>query len=362
MSVEPSIKSPPGRRTVWTAVGIVVCVAGVAAWIGYAAAWDPPRAWRALLINFIFFTPLAAGMVVWPALLTVARAVWVGPVRRTALAGIAFAPVSIAAFVLLWCGREHWAAWLHEENLPNAAWLSDSFLFGRDAVALVGFWVLAVVYAARADRLRTKTLPAILVLAYALVFSLLGFDFVMALDPHWFSTLFGGYFFMTGMYAAVAAWTLAALLSRPMPDADRRHDLGKLVVAFSLLATYLMFSQLLVIWYEQLPAEVRFIIPRLTQPPWKWVSAVLLGTIYLGPLVILLTVRAKRSPGFLGAVMLVLLVSLWVERWWLVTPTLGGDLVWGPPELSITASFAAALVLGMAWAGGRPASQEVARP
>jgi hypothetical protein len=338
-----------------------VFVAGLAVWIAYAAAWDPPRAWRALLINFIFFTPLAAGMVVWPALLTAARAEWLGPVRRSALAAVAFAPVSIAAFALLWFGREHWAAWMHEENLPNAAWLNAPLLFGRDAAALVGLWVLAAFYAARAARLRTRKLPAWLVAAYGGVFSLLGFDLVMALDPHWFSTLFGGYFFISGMYAAVAAWTLAAILSRPMPDADRRQDLGKLVVAFSLLATYMMFSQLIVIWYEQLPAEVRFVIPRLTQPPWKWVSAVLLGTIYLGPLVILLTVRAKRSPRFLGIVVAAVLVSLWLERWWLVTPTLGGEPVLGLVELSITAAMSAALALAVAWTMRRlpaPAAEE----
>ena len=171
----------------------------------------------------------------------------------------------------------------------------------------------------------------------------------MALDPHWFSTLFGGYFFISGMYAGVAAWTLALLLQRPMPDADRRHDLAKLIVTFSLLTTYMMYSQLIPIWYESLPEEVRFVIPRLAQPPWVYVSAALLVVVYLGPLIFLLTVWAKRSPWFLGTAAAVVLAGLWVERWWLVTPTLGGPLVFGLPEVSITAAFLAAFVLGLTW-------------
>jgi hypothetical protein len=318
------------------------CALGLAAWVACASGPDPARAWRALLINFLFFTPLAAGMVVWPALLTSARAKWLAPVRRSAMVAVAFAPVSLAAFVALWFGRRHWALWMNEPDLHNSAWLNETFLFSRDAVALLLLWALAVIYVAGMRRWKTKKLPALLVLAYALVFSLLGFDMVMALDPHWFSALFGGYFFISGMYGAVVAWTIVTLHHRPLPDRDRLHDLGKLIVTFSLLTMYMMYSQLIVIWYEQLPEEVRFVIPRLTLPPWVGVSAVLLGTVYLGPLVFLLPARAKRSAHYLGAVCAALLAGLWVERWWLVTPTSGGAMVLGLEELSITVAMAAA--------------------
>jgi hypothetical protein len=341
---EPQRGSPS-----WTVAWAVLLAAGLALWGYYASGDDPARAWRAMLINFIFFTPLAAGMVTWPALLGAARSVWLAPVRRTALAAVAFAPVSLAAFAALWFGREYWAAWINMKDLPNAAWLSEPFLFGRDAVALVGFWLLAAVFVAGSARWKGKKVHALVILVYAAVLSLLAFDLVMALDPHWFSALFGGYFFISGMYAGVAAWTLAAILGRPMADADRRHDLARLLVAFSLLTTYMMYSQLIPIWYEALPDEVRFVIPRLTQPPWVYVSAALLVVVYLGPLVFLLTVRSKRSPWFLGIAAAVVLAGLWVERWWLVTPTLGGPLAFGLQEVSITVAFLAAFVLGLRW-------------
>ena len=361
MSDEPTSETARVSRPMWPAACIVVLIAGVAGWVAYALGAESERAWRALLINFIYFTPLAAGMVTWPALLRAARGEWFHGIARPAKAAIAFAPVSLIAFAVLWLGREKWAAWLHESGLPNAAWLDEGFLFGRDAAALVAIWVLALVFARRTRR--GKALAAWLVLAYALVFTLIGMDMVMALDPHWFSMLFGGYFFISGMYAGVAAWTLAVLLGRPQAHADVRQDLGKLIVTFSLLTTYMMFSQLIVIWYENLPEEVRFVIPRLTMlvPPWPYISAGLLAVVYLGPLIFLLTVWSKRSPACLGVAAAAVLVGLWAERWWLVTPTLGGEMTVGLVELSITAAFAAALVLAVMWGAPRlPAEPEEA--
>lgn len=351
----------PASRPLWPAACVVVLLAGVAGWFACALGPDPERAWRALLINFIFFTPLAAGMVVWPALLTVVRGGWFQGIARPAKAAIAFAPVSLIAFAALWLGCDKWAAWVGEGGLPNAAWLNERFLFGRDAAALVILWVLAMVFARRTGR--GKALAAWLVLAYALVFTLIGMDMVMALDPHWFSTLFGGYFFISGMYAAVAAWTLAVLLRRPPAGVRVRQDLGRLIVAFSLLTTYMMFSQLIVIWYENLPEEVRFVIPRLTKlaPPWPYISAGLLAAVYLGPLVFLLTVWSKRSRLYLMAAAVAILIGLWLERWWLVTPTLGGEMKIGLVEFSITAAFAAALALAVMWAAPwAPAEHEEA--
>jgi hypothetical protein len=372
-------------------------VAGLAAWVACAAGGDVPRAWRALLINFIFFTPLAAGMVLWPAVLRLCEGKWSKTIEPTALSALAFAPLSLVAFVLLWLGKAHWAAWTHAEHLHNAAWLNPPFLFTRDLVGLLVFWGLAAWFVRRArqrtasillalqsssssssfsssiavpvdeggeeSRTRTSTrtrtmedpgdpprapgaLAAWLAFAYCVVFTLLAFDLVMALDPHWFSTLFGAYFFMSGLYGALAAWTLIVILGG-RAEVEQRHDLGRLFVAFSLITTYMMFSQLLPIWYENFPEEARFVLPRLRTPPWPAIGVVLLAVVYLGPLVALLTRWAKRTPWFLGLVSLAVLAGLWVERWWLVTPTLGGSATLGVPEVAMTASFVAAMALSM---------------
>ena len=336
-----------GARLTRTLFWAALFVAGLAGWIVCAVVGDADRAWRALLINFIYFTPLAAGLVTWPAAVIGSRGRWARTIEQPALAGIAFAPVSLLAFAALWLGRAHWAGWMRYKDLPNAAWLNTTFLFARDAAALVILWVLAAWFVARRRRGRPVALAAGLAFAYCVVFTLLGFDMVMALDPHWASTLFGGYFFVTGLYAALAAWTLMTALGSAEPDKERLHDLGNLMVAFSLLTAYMMFSQLLPMWYENFANEVRYVVPRLRFGSWGWVSLGLLVVIYLGPLAILLTRWSKRTPKFLAGVALAVLAGLWVERWWLVTPTLGGALVIGWTEISITAAFVAALALGI---------------
>lgn len=324
----------------------IIFVFGLAGWLNCVFYGDEARAWRALLINFIFFTPLTSGMIVWPAIVIASQGIWAKPLERVAFASLLFAPLSIAAFIALWLGSTHWAVWMTSPNLPQGFWLNSKFLFTRDIAALVVFWILAAAFAYRARRNAQTILAGWLCLAYAVVFTLIAFDMVMALDPHWFSTLFGGYFFVSGMYAALAAWTVLSVISG-MTTPEHRHDLGKLIVAVSLFTTYLMYSQLLPIWYENFHQEVRFILPRLTVSQWRYVSIVLLMTIYLGPLILLLTRWAKRSPVFLTVISLLVLAGLWLERWWEVTPTLGGKLTFGFIEISITAAFIAAFMISV---------------
>lgn len=345
--------SSGGRGVALTAVCLIAAVAGTAVWLLYALRLDPPHAYRALLVNFIYFAPMACGMVVWPAVVMISQGRWMGAIERTALAGVAMGPVTILMFALLAMGASNWATWLYEPT-HNQAWLNWPSFFVRDGGALLAVWVLAWLYvrARKAGKL-PGVLAALLVLAYGAAFSLVGFDMVMALDPSWCSALFGGYFFMSGMYAAVAAWTLCSLIAHRPLDSGKKHDLGKLLMAFGLITTYLMYSQLLPIWYADLPHEVSFVLPRLRVTQWSSVSAVLLAVIYLGPLVLLLTTWSKRNAAYLGGVAGLVLCGLWVERWWLVTPATEPALCYTPADAASTVAIAACFVLGLQMARRR---------
>jgi len=149
----------------------------------------------------------------------------------------------------------------------------------------------------------------------------------------------------------VTAWAVLALVvpggKSPGTGREQLGDLSKLILTFSLLTAYMMFSQLLVMWYENLPADARFIVPRLRFEEYGGVSLALLSIVYLGPLVLLLWRRAKRNRLWLGGVSGLLLGGLWLERWWLVTPTVKGPVAFGLTELSVTLAFVSALVLGI---------------
>ncbi|MDA8165258.1 MAG: hypothetical protein M0017_09560 [Desulfobacteraceae bacterium] len=346
-SPEKSRRPPPP----WLAGGawLLLALAGLAYWLLVITTGpEPERAWGALLVDFIFFTPLAAGMVVWSAILAITKAQWAGSLERFAVSGAAFALPSLIALGGLWLGAGRYLPWV---DVPRPLWLNIPALYGRDVGALALFWGLAAWYLARRHRGAPCAAQAtLLALAYGLVFSLLGFDLVMALDPHWVSTAFGAYFFVSGLYIALTGWTLQAIL-RSDPAPKRLHDLGKLILGLSILTTYLMFCQLLTMWFENLPVDTRFLVPRMNEQPWTLVSLVLLGVIYLGPMVMLLTVGAKRNRWILGGIALILLAGLWVERWWLVAPTLRTGLRFGAIEASMLAACLGTLGLGVVWFG-----------
>jgi hypothetical protein len=158
----------------------------------------------------------------------------------------------------------------------------------------------------------------------------------MALNPDWHSAIFGAYFFITSLYGAVIMWTLLVAL-KPEYGPKLRRDFGNLIIAFGILSTYFMFIQLLTIWYENLPDETPYPIHRMNYLGWDVISGLIVGIIYLGPLVWLLTIRAKSSRYFLGAVSLLLLIGLWFERWWMVAPTFSREPVLGRVEFAATA-------------------------
>ena len=338
-------KRPDNFLNARTATWLLLALGGGVAWLFLLQGSDPARAWRSLLINFLFFSPLSAGLVVWPVLVRTCNGRWHLELERLASAGIAFSIPSLLALVLLWVGSPGWAPW-YRKPLHQGIWLDNACLFGRDLAALLVFWGIASYYLSRRSSGEGRVCAGILILAYCLTFSLFGFDLVMALDPQWYSNLAGGYFFMSGLYIAITGWALLATRYSEASE-DQLHDLGKLMVAFSLMTTYLMFAHLLPFWYENLPHEIRFLVPRLNFRPWKQVSYLLLCLVYFGPLLLLLGERAKRSRLFLGAVSLLVLGGMWLERWWLVAPTFDPAIRLGLSELSLAAAFLGLLGLGM---------------
>jgi len=336
---------PDSFLTTRTIVWLLLALGGSLAWLFLLQGGDPGRAWRSLLINFLFFSSLSGGLVVWPAVVRTCNGRWHQELERLAAAGIAFSIPSLVALIVLWIGSPAWAPW-YRVRLHQGIWLDNSFLFGRDLAALLLFWGLAFYYLRERRRGEARTCGALLILLYCLVFSLLGFDLVMALDPHWYSNLVGGYFFISGLYIAISGWALLA--SRHSESSkDQLHDLGKLMVAFSLMTTYLMFAHLLPFWYENLPHEIRFLVPRMNFQPWRSVSYLLLCLVYFGPLVLLLSERAKRSRLILGGIALLVLAGMWVERWWLVAPTFDPATRFGLSEFSLAAAFLGFLGFGM---------------
>ena len=171
----------------------------------------------------------------------------------------------------------------------------------------------------------TGWLPTYAVL-YAYVLTLVAFDGIMALQPHWFSNLLGGWIFMG---AFLGAHMLLALLmihgAKHLGVADlvspkQRHDLGKLCFGFSVFWTYLMWAQFLVIWYGNLPEETGFVFARLWGH-WLPIGVAVFWGVFIIPFFGLLGVRPKKVRATFGFFASVSLIALWLERYLLVMPS-----------------------------------------
>ncbi len=167
-----------------------------------------------------------------------------------------------------------------------------------------------------------------LVLIYAPVMSIFSYDWVMSLEPHWFSTMMGPWFFMGAFWGGIAATTLMvtilkagdAALGRVMAI-QQLWDLGKLCFAFCVFWTYLFFAQYIVIWYGKLPWEQAWIIHR-SEAPWGPLSLLVIVMCFVIPFAGLIGRKPKMTPMWLRTMTLVILAGLWLERYVMVAPSI----------------------------------------
>ena len=188
--------------------------------------------------------------------------------------------------------------------------------------------------------------------AFALGFSLIGFDLVMSLDHEWYNTLFGWYFYVGAFYSMLAVLAVAAGLFRRHWNLERHlqapqsHDLGKLLFGICLLSGGFFWAQWLVFWYGDLPEEIAWVIRRYYEMPYAPFAWLMTYGAFIVPMVVLLSKALKRAPRRLMWVALWILAMLWLERYvWIVPAVWKGNSAPLVIELLVTAGFAG----GFAW-------------
>ena len=170
--------------------------------------------------------------------------------------------------------------------------------------------------------------PAILLYAFTLTFA--AFDFIMSLDAHWFSTIFGVYYFAAGLvgFFSVLAISLVFLRSKGLlrepVTVEHLHDVGKLLFAFNCFWAYIAISQYLLIWYANIPEETTFFLPR-QEKGWGTVSLILVIGHFAIPFVFFMSRWMKRNPKTLCFWAFYLLIMNWVDIFWLVMPNIAFD-------------------------------------
>src|SRR5690606_4197072 len=176
-----------------------------------------------------------------------------------------------------------------------------------------------------AATLRMARVAAPVTLLFALSITFASIDWIMSLDPHWFSTIFGVCYFAGGFMAAVAVLALLAMFLarqgylREAITTEHYHDLGKLLFAFMVFWTYVNFSQYMLIWYANLPEETAFYAHR-SEGNWRWLGTVLIVGHFLVPFAFLMSRHTKRNRVALAIAAVFMLVMHWIDMLYLVVP------------------------------------------
>jgi hypothetical protein len=288
------------------------------------------------------------------------RRIWEAGTRTLPLMAVLFLPLAFNLETLYSWARPE-AAEDHVIHLKHA-YLNAPFFYVRAVLFFViwgGLIFLLNKWSREQDeqpaqligpqdrRFRLLSAPGLCL--FVLTVTFMSVDWVMSLDPHWYSTIFG-VLMIGGQGLATMAFTILVLSAlvkfEPMnrvAHADIFHDLGKLMFAFTMLWTYFAVSQLLIIWSANLPEEVPFYLERLNGP-WRTISIALLLLQFALPFLFLLWRDLKRNPQVVRWVALVILIMRVVDLTWTIGPVFrhhGSTLHW--------LDFALVLAMGLPW-------------
>ncbi len=338
---------PPGHA--WNRIPVIgaVCAVlggGVSAMLGVA---NPQQFFFSWLVSFLFFLSLALGALFFVLIQYAVQGGWGIVLRRVGETTFATLPVMAVLFLPVLFGLGELYPWTapgaaeHDALLRwKAPYLNVPFFLIRAAL-FFGCWSLIALFYYRrsrgqdatgdpavAARLRRLAGPAIIVLAVTQTFA--SFDWIMSLTPHWYSTIFGVYYFAGAFVGFIALLSVVAVATRraglldTVISAEHLHDVGKLLFAFTAFWAYIAFSQYLLMWYANLPEETIWYRARL-EGSWETVSLVLMVGHFGAPFFFLMGRAVKRRGSTLAVGGAWLLAMHFVDLYWQVMPTLHPD-------------------------------------
>lgn len=322
----------------------ILAVVGVAGSLALAAALEHGMdvLLETYLVSFAFFLSISLGGLFFVLLQHCTRAGWSVVVRRVAEAVASNVWLMAVLAVPVVLGMDHLYHWtdaaaaLHDPLLKGkVGFLNPTFFVIRLVLYFVIWGVLASFLhrtSVAQDRsgdpaltLRMERFSAPGMVLFALSLNFAAFDLLMSLDPHWFSTIFGVYYFAASVVAflAVMPKILYALQLRGiLPNAvtvEHYHDFGKLLFGFVVFWAYIAFSQYMLIWYGNIPEETEWFLKRQTGD-WTVVSLLLIFGHFVLPFLLLVSRVIKRRPVLLAATGAYLALMCWIDIYWLVIP------------------------------------------
>jgi len=307
------------------------------------------RWWANLMINGFFWFAISLGALYFMVLQYATEASWATMVKRIFEAITSYLPYGAIVLVIVFLGSTlhwnhiyHWMAEgitdLEHENFDaiiarKAAFLNAPFWWFRTLVYLGTFIFFARWFRRKSlqqDQLggteihfKSYKMAGFFLVLFAIFSSSLSWDWLMSIDAHWFSTMYGWYVF-SGMWVTGIVMTIIIVMYlksqgylKEVND-SHLHDLGKWMFAISFLWSYLWFSQFMLIWYADIPEEVTYFVERIEQ--FKVPFFTMFFVNFAMPMVILMSRDAKRNPGFLITIAAIILAGHWMDVYLLIMP------------------------------------------
>ena len=315
----------------------------------YGFLTDAHRTWPALLVNNYYFLAIGAFAIFFVALQYVAEAAWAITLKRVAEAiSSYFIYGGIIMLVIVFAGIMHWNHiwhWLAEgimdpDNIyydaiiaGKEAFLNPTFFSVRSILYVFGWWFFAKwlkklslkedLEGGTKNYKKSITVSAIFIVFFGYTSSMMSWDWIMSIDTHWFSTLFGWFVFAS---MGVTGFTSISMFSIYLKrkgylehvNENHIHDLGKWIFSFSVLWTYMWFSQFMLIWYSNIPEEVTYYMARWDNYNFLFWATSAINFIF--PFLMLMSRDGKRNFNFIMIVGSIVLIGHWLNVFLMIIP------------------------------------------
>ncbi len=307
------------------------------------------KPWAALYVSAFFFMMIALGTLAFYAINRAAQAGW-SPVLYRVMEGITayLLPGAIIVFVILMLSGMHFNhlfIWMDPELVANdkliqgkTGFLNTPFFLARAAFYIAG-WVTYRYFSRKfslaqdqasdvSNHKKNFRISAGFLVFYIVTESMMSWDWIMSIDPHWFSTLFGWYVFASMFVSGITTIALIAIYLKSKGYLEKVndshiHDLGKFMFGISIFWTYLWFSQFMLIWYSNIPEEVTYFITRIEDYNLPFFGMLVMNFIF--PLLILMNSDYKRINYFIVMAGVVILLGHYIDVFNMIMPSAVGD-------------------------------------
>jgi len=308
--------------------------------IGYKI--DAHHYFHSYMTSFMFFLGLSLSSMFFVLIQFLARGGWGVVVRRVFEQLMKNIPLMAVFFIPIIFGLQDLFVWadptaMHGHVLQGkVAYLNKPFFVGR-AIGYFAIWIVIARFFFRKSVLQDdlggdeitillQRRSAVCILLFALTYTFASFDWVMSLEPLWYSTMFGLYTFANSTVAALCVGSLLYMLLRrfgflkEVVTVDHFHDLGRLIYGFVIFWAYIAFSQFFLIWYANIPEETVWYLPRITGT-WLKFTVVLWMAHFVIPLFLFMSRHAKRHLPFHTAIALLVTVACAMDLYFIVMPS-----------------------------------------